>query len=66
MKKSAFDFGEKWHVRKEIKELRDMLKRHGNFAMMDRFSTMTAYISVLEIDLRNRMEELNGLRVQSK
>lgn len=63
---SAFEFKEKWKVNEALKKLRDLLEAFRSFEGMEHFGTLKAYIGILELDLRNAKEKLDGLRIQSK
>ncbi len=57
---SAFEFKEKWKVDEALKRLRTLLETFRSFEGMEHFSTLKAYIGILELDLRNAKEKLNG------
>ena len=63
---SAFDFKWKWKVDEALKTLRARIEESRDFVAMDRFAIVKGYIGVLELDLKNAKEKLDGLRIQSK
>lgn len=60
---------ETWEIDKAMKRMNLLVNRNPS---LDRFETMEywhslkAYIYLLELDLKNAKEKLNGLRIQSK
>ena len=63
---SALDFRKKWNVDEAMKRLRAILENFMSFEGMEHFGTLKGYIGLLELDLKNTKEKLDGLRVQSK
>ena len=63
---SALEFREKWKVDEALKRLRALLENFRSFEGIECFVTLKGYIGVLELDLKNAKEKLDGLRIQSK
>lgn len=63
---SALEARKKWNVDWALKDLQSRLKEARCWAAMDSFATVKGYIGLLELDLKNAKEKLDGLRIQSK
>lgn len=63
---SALEARKKWKVDEALKDLRDIVERTHSYTALDSFATVKGYIGLLELDLKNAKEKLDGLRIQSK
>ena len=63
---SALEARKKWNVDWALKDLRSRLEEARCWVAMDSFATVKGYIGLLELDLKNAKEKLDGLRIQSK
>ena len=66
---SAFEAREKWNVGKALKAVKHAVETHSGLNRYEKLAswkTLVAYISLLELDLKNAKEKLDGLRIQSK
>ena len=63
---SALEARTKWNVDWALKDLRSRLEKAGCWAAMNSFAIVKGYIGLLELDLKNAKEKLDGLRIQSK
>ena len=66
---SALEAREKWNVGKALTDVKHAVETHSGLNRYEKLASwkiLVAYISLLELDLKNAKEKLNGLRVQSK
>lgn len=63
---SALEARKKWNVDEALKDLRGIAERTHSYMALDSFATVKGYIGLLELDLKNAKEKLDGLRIQSK
>lgn len=61
---SALEARKKWNVDWALKDLRSRLEEARCWAAMDSFATVKGYIGLLELDLKNAKEKLDGIRIQ--
>ena len=61
---SALEARKRWNVDWALKDLRGRLEEARCWSAMDSVATVKAYIGILELDLKNVKEELDGIRVQ--
>lgn len=63
---SAFEAKEKWNIDKALKDVKHAVETHSGLNRYEKLASwkiLVAYISLLELDLKNAKEKLNGLRV---
>jgi hypothetical protein len=63
---SAFEAREKWNVGKALKDVKHAVETHSGLNRYEKLASwkiLVAYISLLELDLKNAKEKLDGLRV---
>ena len=66
---NALEAREKWNVGKALKDVKHAVETHSGLNRYEKLASwkiLVAYISLLELDLKNAKEKLNGLRIQSK
>lgn len=66
---SALEAREIWNVDKALKSVKHAVETHSGLNRYEKLASwkiLVAYISLLELDLKNAKEKLDGLRVQSK
>lgn len=63
---SALEARKKWKVDDALQNLRSFAERSGSYGIREDFATVKGYIGMLELDLKNAKEKLDGLRIQSK
>lgn len=57
---SAHEAWEKWKVADALQNLRSFVERSGGYGVREDFATVKGYIGLLELDLKNAKEKLNG------
>ena len=63
---SALEAREKWNVGKALKDVKHAVETHSGLNRYEKLASwkiLVAYISLLELDLKNAKEKLNGIRV---
>lgn len=66
---SAFEAKEKWNIYKALKDVKHAVEVYSGlrrYEMLESWKNLVAYVGLLEIDLKNTKEKLDGLRIQSK
>lgn len=57
---SALEFREKWKVDDALQNLRSFVEQSGSYGVREDFATVKGYIGLLELDLKNAKEKLDG------
>ena len=57
---SAFEARKKWKVDDALQNLRSFVERSGSYGVREDFATVKGYIGLLELDLKNAQEKLDG------
>ena len=57
---NALEARKKWKVADALQNLRSFVERSGSYGVREDFATVKGYIGLLELDLKNAKEKLDG------